>query len=347
MPSLGRSIDRVVGGLSRLLHVRSARLNTIGDLGPYLEATLPQLFPTPVVPVDLTRRRPALSRRSYEVEKLEWRSEHVPLTASYRSRHDGEYARNQTATARWIHPHGTRRTHALVYVHGWLEPAAWRSVFLPRLYEALDVDVVGLQLPFHGGRNPKSALFHGELFWTGDLVRTFEALRQSCIDARTLVAWLRARGYAEVGVAGVSMGGAIAMVLACLDPTPDYIVPIIGHLQLAAVVEEAPIFWRMKADLERFGVSRDQRRELFGRFGLDEARPTLAPERQLWIMARDDQFILRSVVERQWRDWGCPHIEWIDGGHVTFALSLPRIVERVRQFREGLARPPLSRSSAS
>jgi pimeloyl-ACP methyl ester carboxylesterase len=207
---------------------------------------------------------------------------------------------------------------------------------LPRLYHALGVDVLHLQLPFHGSRNPKAALFHGEFFWTADLVRSFEAVRQSCTDARTLVAWLRAHGYTEIGVTGISMGGSIAMVLACLDPTPDYIVPIIGHLQLGEAIESAPIFWSMKRNLERLGIDSERRRQIFDQFGLAKLRPLLPPERQLWIMARDDAFIAAPLVERQWKAWGQPPIEWIAGGHMTFALSLGRIVETMRDFHTSL-----------
>ena len=225
-----------------------------------------------------------------------------------------------------------------MYVHGWLEPGPWieEAVLLPKLDHALDVDVLHVQLPFHGVRNPISARFHGEFFWSGDLVRTIEALRQSCIDARTLVAWLRSLGYAEVGVTGISLGGSIAMLLACVAPLPDYIVPIVSHLQLAEAVEEAPILWRMKADLEGFGVGRAQREDIFRRLGIATMRPLLAPERQLWIMARNDVYIAAPLVERQWHAWGEPPIEWIAGGHMTFPLSLGRIVERTRSFHAAL-----------
>jgi pimeloyl-ACP methyl ester carboxylesterase len=337
MVSFGRGVDRVVGGLSRLLHLRGAQLNTVDDLGPYLDAPPETMYPAAVVPRDLTRRRVKTTHGGARtVERLAWHSPHVPLCPHYRSRHAGEYARNQTAAARWMHPTRGRRTGALVYVHGWLEPAPWQALFLPRLYDALGVDVLHLQLPFHGTRNPRTALFHGEFFWTADLVRSIEAVRQSCLDARTLVAWLRSEGYAEVGVAGISMGASVAMVLACLDPLPDYIIPIIGHLQLAEAVEEAPIFWRMKSDLERFGVHRKRRIELFERLGLQDLRPRLARERQLWIMAQEDVYIPAQLVERQWRSWGEPPIEWLPGGHMTFVLSLPRILERVREFHESL-----------
>ena len=101
MPSLGRGVDRVVGRLSRLLHLRSAKLNTVADLGPYLGAPREVLFPTPVAPRDMRRSRSRLSLvGARAVEKLSWHSQHVPLCPHYRARHAGEYARNQMVTAR-------------------------------------------------------------------------------------------------------------------------------------------------------------------------------------------------------------------------------------------------------
>jgi pimeloyl-ACP methyl ester carboxylesterase len=347
MRIVGRGVDRFIGGLTHLLYLRGAQQNTLGDLGPYLDAPTAVLLPAPVSPPDMARRESRLLRpRGRMMETLTWRSQHVPLSASYRARHAGEYVRNQTASARWMHPRPrvptrdpTRvRTRALVYVHGWLEAGPWieDAVFLPRLYEELDVDVLHLQLPFHGARNPETAWFHGEFFWSGDLVRTVEAVRQSCIDARTLVAWLRAQGYTEVGVTGISLGGSIAMLLACVAPVPDYIVPILSHLNLAEAVDDAAILWRVKADLERFGIDRAQRRDIFRRLGLGALLPLLAPERQLWIMARDDAYIAASIVEEQWHAWGEPPIDWLPGGHMTFPLSLGRIIESTRAFHASL-----------
>jgi dienelactone hydrolase len=298
------------------------------------------LFPPPTPYPQIARRRLfALRPRGGVVEELHWRSEHVPLCPRYFERHVSDYASNQRVIARWIHPRSGPRRRAIVYVHGWLEPGPFieQAVLLPRLYDSLGVDVLHVQLPFHGRRNPRGSLFHGEFFWTADLVRSFEAMRQSCMDARTLVSWLRARDYQEIGVTGISMGGSIAMVLACLEPTtPDYIVPIVGHLQLADAVEDAPIFWRMRRDLEHFGIDRAHRAKIFEQVGLAELRPIVPADHQLWIMARHDAYITPPVVERQWRAWGQPPIEWIPGGHMTFSLSLGRIVDRMTEFHSAL-----------
>jgi pimeloyl-ACP methyl ester carboxylesterase len=340
MARIGERIDRVVGGLSHLLHgLRGAERNTVDDLGPYLGAPLATLFPRPAVPRDVVRSRPRLALGARVTETLRWHSQHVPLCPHYRARHASDYALNQRVSARWLHPRRAPRRRALLYVHGWLEPGPWveEATFLPRLYDELDVDVLHIQLPFHGSRNPKSALFHGEFFWSADLVRSLEAVRQSTIDAQTLVAWLRAQGYGEVGVTGISLGGSIAMLLACLEPTPDYVIPIVAHLQLAEAIEDAPILWRMKSDLERFGVDAARRQRIFDAIGIGAMLPRLAPERQLWIAATDDAYITAPLVRKQWHAWGEPPIEWLPGGHMTFPLSLGRIVASMKAFHAKLA----------
>ena len=43
----GEQIDKVVGSMSRLLHIRSAKVNTIGDLDPYFDLSPAELFPEP------------------------------------------------------------------------------------------------------------------------------------------------------------------------------------------------------------------------------------------------------------------------------------------------------------
>lgn len=341
MLSFGEAVDRVVGLGSHLLHgMRGAGENTVDDLGPYLDAPLEVLYPTPVVPRDVKRKKQRFFLgKKRVIETLRWHSQHVVLCPHYRTRHAGEYWLNQQVTARWIHPKTGPRKRALLYVHGWLEPGPQveEALLLPRLDEELGVDIVHIQLPFHGSRNPKSALFHGEFFWSADLVRTVEAVRQSVIDVRTLMAWLRAtQGYEEIGITGISLGGGLTMALACVTPTPDYIMPIIGHLKLGEAVEEAPILWRMKSDLERFGIDAEERAELFRRLGLGTMKPKLAPERQLWIEATDDVYITAKLVKQQWEEWGRPPILWIPGGHMTFPLSLTMVLARMKEFHASL-----------
>jgi hypothetical protein len=249
--SVGREADRVAGWASRLLHgIRGPKQNTLHDLEPYFDLTPEQFFPEPP-PLTEVKRHETLVSHVTKTTSLSWRSLHAPLSASYARRHAGEYRSNLTAWARWIRPDRKPRRGCLVYVHGWLEPGSWveETLVFPRWAKELSADIIHVSLPFHGLRNPRHALFSGEYFWTADLVRSLEGVRQAIFDTRSIVGFLRSEGYESVGVSGVSLGGSLAMILACLDPLPDYVVPIVCHLRLHEAVENAAIMWRMKNDL--------------------------------------------------------------------------------------------------
>lgn len=330
----GKKVDAVAGALSRLVHLRAARHNTVADLERhYLGLTAEEMFPPPP-PITEMRVRRSLADRVVHTSTLSWQSGHTVLCPRYQQRHEGEYKRNLTAWARWIRPDGHRRPACLIYVHGWLEPGSWieEATLFQKWTRDLGIDVVHVSLPFHGRRNPRGALFSGEYFWTADLVRSVEGVRQAIYDVRACMSWLRTKGYDQVGVSGISLGGSLTMILACVEPTPDYVVPIVAHLELEDAVEEAPILWRMKRDLERWGIDRARRRSLFTRLGISQYLPVLRPDRQLWIEAREDLYINPELVKRQWRDWGRPPIHWIEGGHMTFPLHAGEFTQRMGEL---------------
>jgi len=335
----GHSADVVAGRLSRILHgIRGPKENTLPDLEPYFDLPLATLFPEPPLLRTVAVER-SLSSALLATTTLRWRSPHDVLCPRYRARHEREYAANHTVWARWLRPDGTRRKSCLLYVHGWLEPGSWveEAFLFPRWTRELGLDILHVTLPFHGQRNPRGALFSGEYFWTADLVRSLEGVRQAICDVRSAMGWLREQGYDTIVVSGISLGGSLAMLLACLPPLPDYVIPIVAHLHLGEAVEHASILWRVKQDLERWGAGPVARWRLFDRLGIDRAVPLLSPKRQLWIEAREDGHIDPSIVVRQWAAWGEPALHWIPGGHMTFPLHLPEITATMRAF---LSAPP-------
>ena len=335
-PSMGRGhlVDRIAGQLSHVLHgLRGPKENTIADFQQYLDLPLGELFPPPPAGPAPAVRQSWLDRRR-RTTTLSWQSSHTTLSTEYRRRHEKEYRRNLTAWARWVRPDGVQRKNCLVYVHGWLEPGSWVEEYFmfPGWGRELGVDLVHVALPFHGVRNPRTSLFSGEYFWTADLVRSVENIRQAVCDARTLIEWLRTQGYESVGTLGISFGGSIAMLLACLTPPPDFVIAIAAHLAIGEASESAEILWRTKRDLDRWGVNEAQRRDIWARLGIDDARPALAPDRQLWIEAREDAHIDPALVRAQWEAWGRPNLHWIPGGHMTFPLHMGEITRSMGDF---------------
>jgi dienelactone hydrolase len=345
MPALPHP-DDVTGALARALQiVRPRARNTLDRLGAYEGLAAGRLFPAPDrVPAVTLRRRWRVA--GLESEDLSFRSLHEPLDPDFRRYYRARRRRIHTVYARRVRPRIGPGRPRLLYIHGYMQPETLieEVALLGTMASMLEMEVVQLQPPYHGRRKPRASRFDGELYWTADLVRSMESLRQTLLDARTLLAWMRRRSRAPVGVAGLSLGGALAAALTCLEPGFAFSAPFIAHMDLGALVSGAPVLGAMRGDLARFGWKPRDFAAFTERIGWNELRPVLPPERIHLFAAKDDRFFRPEIVRAMWRSWGKPRIQWYPGSHMTFVAHLPDAVRRLRAFVEGL--PVRSRSSA-
>lgn len=340
---LAVTIDRVAGAIEHTFLQRTSEHPDTRDLlEAYYDLPEERAFPRPQPPDNVYLRRRTLFGNHFVCEDFRFDSAYEPITEEYRRRHLREYARNQLVTGRILRHKDDFPRPYIIYLHGWLQPGAIveERILFPRMLRQLDVNIVHLNLPFHGRRKPADSLVHGDFFWTSDLVRTFEAVRQSVSDVRQVAGYLRRRFALPVGLLGVSLGGVITMSTVCVDREIDFAVPIIAHQSLTDAVTRAPILARMNEDLRKQGLDADELRMIERRIGLGKLRPVIPSERQLWINARHDQFIHADVVERQWEEWERPPIRWYDGSHLSVIFEIPQIMRWVSQFLDELALVP-------
>jgi hypothetical protein len=163
-------------------------------------------------------------------------------------------------------------------------------------------------------------------------VRSVEAIRQSLLDARTLLSWLLAQDARPVGVAGLSLGGALAAALTCLEPRLAFSIPLIAHMDLGALLADAPVLGRMRRELAGFGWSPRDFGAFMDRLGWDALVPVIPRERIFLVAASDDRFFEADVVRAMWRRWGEPRIEWHPTSHMGFIRRLPGVLSRMRGF---------------
>ena len=328
--------DTVAGALSEVLQLAARPVrNTLADLDVYAGRPLAELFPEP-------RRVPEVSvRRRWQLpglvsEDLEFDSLHVPLERKFRRRYQERYLESHRVYARRIRPRAARRR--LLYLHGYMQPETYveEVALLAGMALRLEAEIVQMQFPYHGRRTPRGSRFSGELFWTADLVRSIEALRQTLLDARTLLGVLLADDDRPVGISGLSLGGALTSILTCLDERFAFSVPLIAHMDLAELVADAPVLGRMRRDLRSFGWGNDEFAAFVDGLGWNELRPKLPAERILLIAASDDRFFEPSVVERMWKHWGKPSILWYPCSHMGFLPRLPMVLGEIRRFTDRL-----------
>lgn len=193
------------------------------------------LAPKAIAPGDLHEQR-VRELDGGTVVDLRFASGYEPRLPEQREKYL-RWHENRTAHVR--HFRHARPAPTIVCVHGWrggtfsFEERAFAAPWLFRL----GLDVALFTLPFHALRAPAHRK-GAPLFPTADVARTNEAMGQAIWELRKLLAWLRARGAPEVGLAGMSLGGYTTSLLATVDPSLSFAVPIIPLSDFTDVVVE-------------------------------------------------------------------------------------------------------------
>jgi len=332
--------DDLAGALSNLAHaLRPHSPNTLEGLRSYERMELDAIFPAPAAPPLDVRRRRRWRLAGVESEDLSFASLHDPIDEAFRRRYERDYVETHTVWARRLRPQGSEKRPRLLYLHGYMQPETLVEELglVAQLARRLGVEIVQIQPPYHGRRKPRRSWIDGDLYWTGDVVRSVEALRQTLLDARSLLSWMLQENDRPVGVSGLSLGGFLACALTCLDDRFAFSLPLIAHMDIGAVVEEAPVLGRMRRELRDFGCEPGEFGAFFERIGWNRQRPRLDSKRIRLYAASRDRFFDPDRVRALADHWGGVPIDWYDCSHMGFARHLPRATESMRELVDAAA----------
>ncbi len=333
-------LDAAVGALATLVHhARRRPENTRREASVYHDVPLERAFPQPAAPRVMIKRRRSFGRIAREL--LIFESSFEPLEPRFRDRYHArrDYRALHTVYARRLRPPGAQQRPRLVYLHGYMQP---ETVFeelglLAVMAKQLRVEVIHVQVPHHGRRRLPGSRLSGELYWTSDLVRSAEALRQTIIDARAVIAWLRAESSARpIGVAGVSMGGVHALALACLEPQLAFAFPCIAHMDIAAMTADAPVLGAMRRRMREDGWTQESFARGVARTAWSQLELAIPRERMMLFAAERDGFFRPELVRAMWRRFGAPAIRWYPTSHIGFIPRLPAAFVHMRRFIDAL-----------
>lgn len=333
-------LDDMAGLLVRPLQVlRSRPRNTLDRVGAYEGRSREELFPAPHrLPRVRTKKRWSLP--GFDNEDLSFSSLHDPIEPFFREHYHERTRRIHTVYARRIKPQGSEGRPRLLYIHGYMQPETIveELTLLSGMARLLRMEIMHMQPPYHGRRKPRSSPYDGERFWTADVVRSFEAMRQTILDARTLLSVMLGESPAPVGVAGLSLGGAFSAALACLEPRFAFSVPLIAHMDMGALLRDAPVLRPMRKDLARFGWTPRDFGNFFDGIGWNDLQPVLSADQILLFGAKHDHFFDPAVLERMWARWGRPEIHWYPTSHMGFVPYVPSTTRHLRRFIERVSR---------
>lgn len=219
----------------------------------------------------------------------------------------------------------------VLLLHGWNAEIGYRTLFpyLARRLNRVGINAVMYELPYHSQRKPRGR-GAATNFLSGDLLHVVQAVHQALADARALVAWLKEHGCAEVGVWGISLGGWLSGLLACVEP----------RLRFAVMMTPVVRMERVIADLD---FCKPIRRNLRGRavrlepLNLVTHQPKLPAEEILIVASEHDLFAPVATIEELCHLWHGPQLWRPRHGHISVMMSAP-VMERVVKWVAGRQR---------
>lgn len=139
-------------------------------------------------------------------------------TLSWTSGIETPSVENNTAYAQYF-PHETNRKSAVLVLPHW--NAKTGTYFdLCKFFNKVGLSALRLTLPYHEERMPPE-LERADYLVAPNVGRTLQSLRQSVVDTRSAVRWLKQQGYEKVGVVGTSIGSCVGFFAFVHDMTID------------------------------------------------------------------------------------------------------------------------------
>ncbi len=328
-------IDKLFGFMARVQQLRVRGVEDTQHWMPlYQGAPLASLFPAPEAR-PWARKGRRLQRAGMHIQSYLFKSGHLPLHPRKIERYKRSYQSLHLFRVCRFRKSGTRPKRAMIYLPPWMQPGSLLDdlYFGPLYARALDCDVYCLQLAHHGQRQIPGSSYDGAHFVSANLAMTYEAIRQSVLDARTVLQFLENSGrYSSVGLSGISLGGSLAMLCAGVESRFSWVLPVVGHMDVADIIEHAPIMAGVRRDLQRFGIPLSELHRLNRELVLERLQPAL-PANQICVVAGDrDLFQRPQAIHEQMERWPGMRCEWLPGGHISALGQLPRTLQSLRPW---------------
>ena len=227
-----------------------------------------------------------------------------------------EFPENHKAKALFFRSDITGDRPTLVLLHALMSASDFGYRRIAARFTARGWNVLFPHLPYHYSRTPRGYA-NGALTITSDLVRNAEALRQSVIELRQLLSWVRANGSPRTALMGTSYGGWVAALNLGLEPV-DFAVLLQPVADVPHATFGSPASTMMSGLLKRNGIYPHDLSAHAHLSSPAKRRPLTPPDRITVIGGTHDRLSppesLRSLCE----SWGGARYLEVNQGHFGY-----------------------------
>jgi alpha-beta hydrolase superfamily lysophospholipase len=212
----------------------------------------------------------------------------------------------------------------VLLTHGLFDDNRELYRFLISVLNEYHIDVYELILPYHYERTPARSKFSGEYFWSANVVRAADAIKQSVYEIALAERFIRERTALPVLPVGFSMGGGLTLLALSICPEIARAFVINPVSLMARLAWENPLCRSIREDLQGRGWDFPQVARVFRPF--EPLNDLSAPLGHKVVLARGiyDQIIKSEDYELLNQYLRPSTVHEYHAGHISI-LRVPRL----------------------
>lgn len=257
------------------------------------------------------------------------------LTVTFPSPVKSLFPRNNTVWGHLVLPKGPGPHPAILVLPVMAAPNVWIEMHFVRRFQKDGFAVLWLEMPFQFHRRPLPSEPSGQVFLARTARQLAANFRQSVLDARRALWWLKGRPEVDashIGVFGISLGAIVGATVYSVDPTPGYGVFMLGGADFPTLIVASSLTgpWMKRIGIKPKNVAKEWK-------GIDpiDFEKSNGSKKAFLINARSDTVIPVANARRLKEAFPSARQLWVPFGHYTSIVHLlwaPRYVsEKFRQ----------------
>lgn len=222
----------------------------------------------------------------------------------------------------------------ILLLHGLFDDNMFNYAYLIRLLNELKFNVFFMVQPYHFQRKPAASIFSGEYFFSADIYRTQNALKQAIYDIEACLQFIGHHNALPTLLAGFSMGGTVSFRYYLLTNQTIGTFLINPVTDLTRVIWDNPLLVAIGRDLQISGFDPDRCAAIFKE--LDPCKnlarwgnlPNL-----MAVYSKYDQIIDEQKNKLFIEQTGIQNMFSYHAGHLNI-LRVPKLANDIRHFFE-------------
>ncbi|HOO55804.1 MAG TPA: alpha/beta fold hydrolase [bacterium] len=242
------------------------------------------------------------------------------------------YKKNNIVSGRYYERHGRPDLPLVILLHGWRMDSYMLFDRYCRLLVKNGFNCFMPDLPYHMNRTPKQS-FAGEYTFRDDAIHTMETMRQAVFDIMSIINWAnKYKNPRLIGCMGVSFGGMISGLMACVEPQLNFSVMIVPPSDLGRVFTESRLGHLFERENPKAGRLVKKYAETMSIMALTNQKPIVPKENIFIAEGLYDTFVPPVLIEELWRAWDRPKIKRYPHGHLSVILFNPKLESDLRKW---------------